>query len=33
MAHTSSIYVSNMDDSFSIFGAFLVEPELKFVLQ
>jgi hypothetical protein len=22
-----------MDDSFSIFGAFLVEPRLKFVLQ
>jgi hypothetical protein len=28
-----SVQVSNMDDSFSIFGAFVVEPRLKFVLQ
>jgi hypothetical protein len=33
MVYTSSDHVSNMDDSLSIFGAFLVEPSLKFVLQ
>ena len=33
MAYTSSVHVSNMGDSFSIFGAFLVEPRLKLVLQ
>ncbi len=33
MAYTSSVHVSNMDDSFSNFGAFLVEPRLKFALQ
>jgi hypothetical protein len=32
--HTLHLYMFlTMDDSFSIFGAFLVEPRLKFVLQ
>ncbi len=33
MAYTSSVHVPNMGDIFSIFGAFLVEPRLRFVLQ
>jgi hypothetical protein len=33
IAHTSSAHVSIMGDSFSIFGGFLVEPRLKFVLK
>jgi hypothetical protein len=33
MAYTLSVHVSNMGDSFGIFGVFLVEPRLKFVLQ
>jgi hypothetical protein len=33
MAYTSSVHVSNMGDSSSIFGAFLVEPRLKCILQ
>jgi hypothetical protein len=33
MTYTSSVHVSNMGDSFSIFGAFLVEPRLKIVLR
>ncbi len=33
MAYTSSVHVSNMGDSFSIFGVFLVELRLNFVLQ
>ncbi len=33
MAYTSSVHVPNMGDIFSIFGAFLVEPKLRFVLQ
>ncbi len=33
MAYTSSVHVPNMRDLFSIFGAFLVEPRLRFVLK
>ncbi len=33
MAYTSSVHVTNMDDSFNTFGVFLEEPRLKFVLQ
>ncbi len=33
MVYTSSVNVSNMGDLFSIFGAFLGEPRLNFVLQ
>ena len=33
MAYTSSVHVPNMGDIFSIFGVFLVEPRLRFVLQ
>jgi hypothetical protein len=33
MAYTSHVHVLKVGDFFCIFGAFLVEPRLKFVLQ